>query len=145
MGFGNIIKGIAGFITGGASNVIQTVGDVIDKLTTTDEEKLKLKKVLNDQMNQFTLDVLDRQNREQEELTKRLQADMTSDSWLSKNIRPLTLIFILIMFSVLSIGNSFGMVVDEAYISMLKVWGVLAFSFYFGSRWNEKITKIKKQ
>jgi len=145
MGIKDVFGDIAEFITGGASSVIETVGNIIDKLSTTDEEKQRLKNVLIDKMNSFVLEVLDRQSKEQEELTKRLEADMNSDSFLAKNIRPMTLIYILFLLTIIIILNALRINIDETYSTILKIWGGLAFSFYFGSRWNEKITRIKKQ
>lgn len=80
----------------------------------------------------------------EQELTKRLQADMASDSWLSKNIRPLTLIFILVMYSLLSISSGFEFKVTQAYIELLGQWGMLIMSFYFGGRSLEKIVSVAK-
>ena len=79
-----------------------------------------------------------------QEITKRHQADMASDSWLSKNIRPLTLIFILGLYSFFSLadGNIGTFHVNQAYVELLGQWGMLIMSFYFGSRGLEKITSI---
>jgi hypothetical protein len=80
---------------------------------------------------------------EQVELTKRLEADMASDSWLSKNIRPMTLIFILVVYTVFSIGSGFQFQVNEKYVELLGQWGMLIMSFYFGGRTLEKILAMK--
>lgn len=77
--------------------------------------------------------------KEQTELTARHAADMTSDSWLSKNIRPSVLAYILTAYLVLSVLDGFGFHVSESYITLLGQWGMVVMSFYFGGRTVEKI------
>jgi uncharacterized membrane protein (DUF106 family) len=81
---------------------------------------------------------------EQEELTKRLQADMSSDSWLSKNIRPMTLVFILVAYTVFGMMSAWDIEVNTSYVELLGQWGMLIMSFYFGGRTLEKIMGMKK-
>jgi len=82
---------------------------------------------------------------EQNNLTQRVQADMASDSWLSKNIRPMTLIFILIAYSGFAIASIFEYETRGAYVELLGQWGMLVMSFYFGGRTMEKIAdRVKK-
>jgi hypothetical protein len=81
---------------------------------------------------------------EQHELTDRLRADMSSDSWLSKNIRPMTLVAILAGYFVFAFMSAFGMDANEAYVQLLGQWGMLIMSFYFGGRTLEKIIDMKK-
>jgi hypothetical protein len=82
---------------------------------------------------------------EQNNLTQRLQADMGSDSWLSKNIRPATLIFLLFAYSGFAIASIFGHETRGSYVELLGQWGMLVMSFYFGGRTMEKIAdKVKK-
>ena len=76
---------------------------------------------------------------EQNNLTERLKADMSSDSWLSKNIRPLVLIFLLIAYSSFAICSMFDLETRGAYVELLGQWGMLVMSFYFGGRTMEKI------
>jgi len=82
---------------------------------------------------------------EQEELTKRLQADMTSDSWLSKNIRPMTLVAIFLGYFMFAMMSAFGHNANEAYVTLLGQWGMLVMSFYFGGRTLEKILALKEK
>ena len=84
------MKKIIQWLTGG---VIKEVGDVIDKLTTTEEERLEVKK----QIQQILEDA---DSKAQEEVSKRWEADMKSDSFLSKNIRPMVLIYLTVIFTV---------------------------------------------
>lgn len=82
---------------------------------------------------------------EQNNLTDRLKADMVSDSWLSKNIRPMTLIFLLVAYSGFAVASIFGLETRGAYVELLGQWGMLVMSFYFGGRTMEKIAdKVKK-
>ena len=81
---------------------------------------------------------------EQSNLTARLTADMTSDSWLSKNIRPLTLIAILTGYFVFALMSAFNMDTNSAYVELLGQWGMLIMSFYFGGRTLEKVIDMRK-
>jgi uncharacterized membrane protein (DUF106 family) len=80
---------------------------------------------------------------EQHELTERLKADMGSDSWLSKNIRPMTLIAILTGYFVFAGLSAAKIDVNESYVQLLGQWGMLIMSFYFGGRTLEKIMDMK--
>ena len=83
---------------------------------------------------------------EQNNLTARLQADMSSDSWLSKNIRPMVLIFLLVAYSGFAICSMFDLETRGAYVELLGQWGMLVMSFYFGGRTMEKIAdKVAKK
>jgi hypothetical protein len=83
---------------------------------------------------------------EQNNLTDRLKADMASDSWLSKNIRPATLIFLLFAYSGFAVASIFGFETRGAYVELLGQWGMLVMSFYFGGRTMEKIAdKVGKK
>lgn len=82
---------------------------------------------------------------EQDNLTKRLEADMGSDSWLSKNIRPMTLIAILAGYFTFAMMSAFGKDTNERYVELLGQWGMLIMSFYFGGRTLEKIMDMKKK
>jgi hypothetical protein len=81
-------------------------------------------------------------NTELQETTKRLQADMSSDSWLSKNVRPGTLVYILTAYLILAILDGNGFKVAEAYVTLLGQWGMLVMSFYFGGRSVEKVFEL---
>ena len=81
---------------------------------------------------------------EQNNLTARMEADMKSDSWLSKNIRPMTLIFILITYTVFGLMSAWDIEVNNNYVELLGQWGMLIMSFYFGGRTLEKIVDAKK-
>lgn len=81
---------------------------------------------------------------ENKAVSDRWQADMASDSWLSKNIRPMTLVYILTAFNLMAVLDGFGFHIDEAYVTLLGQWGMLVMSAYFGGRTLEKIMEKKK-
>lgn len=80
---------------------------------------------------------------EQDNLSARHTADMASDSWLSKNIRPMTLVAIFIGYFVFAMMSAYGLNANEAYVTLLGQWGMLVMSFYFGGRTLEKIMDMK--
>ena len=80
---------------------------------------------------------------EQNNLTDRLKADMASDSWMSKNIRPMTLAAILAGYFIFAAMSAFGYNANESYVSLLGQWGMLIMSFYFGGRTLEKIMEMR--
>ena len=75
---------------------------------------------------------------------ERALADMNSDSWLSKNIRPMTLIAILVGYFIFAMMSAFDMNTNEKYVELLGQWGMLIMSFYFGGRTLEKIIDMRK-
>jgi hypothetical protein len=82
---------------------------------------------------------------EAQELTKRQEADMASDSWLAKNIRPMTLIAIISGYFVFAMMSAFDMDTNSKYVELLGQWGMLIMSFYFGGRTLEKIVDMKEK
>lgn len=102
---------------------------------------LELKKLEKDgRLNELQADM-----NEQDNLTERAKNDMASDSWLSKNIRPMTLIFILVVYTVFALMSAFGRNANEEYVTLLGQWGMLIMSFYFGGRTLEKILAMKEK
>lgn len=82
---------------------------------------------------------------EQTNVSDRWKADMSSDSWLSKNIRPMALIAIFAGYFTFAMMSAFGMNANESYVTLLGNWGMLVFGAYFGSRSLEKITEIRSK
>jgi uncharacterized membrane protein (DUF106 family) len=78
-----------------------------------------------------------------QETSKRWQADMASDSWLSKNIRPMTLVFILLVYCAFALMSAWKLDVNESYVKLLGEWGQLIMLAYFGGRTVEKIMDMK--
>ena len=81
---------------------------------------------------------------EQNNLSARHSSDMSSDSWLSKNIRPMTLIAIFIGYFIFAMMSAYGLDANEAYVKLLGEWGMLVMSFYFGGRTLEKIIQLRE-
>lgn len=116
---------------------------LVDKFFPDPEAKAKAQLELlqmqqNGELAQINADIA-----EQQELTKRQQSDMMSDSWLSKNIRPMTLIAILTGYFVFAFMSAFDLETNNAYVELLGQWGMLIMSFYFGGRTLEKIMGMK--
>jgi len=127
------------------SALLDIGGKILDKVfpdpAQAEQAKLKLLEMQqNGELAKINADAA-----EQHELTARLQADMTSDSWLSKNIRPMTLIFILGGYFVFAMMSAFGNNANEKYVELLGQWGMLIFSFYFGGRSLEKIIDMREK
>jgi hypothetical protein len=116
---------------------------VLDKVLPNEEAKAqamaKLQEMqINGKLAEMNVD-LKSYEVEQNNLTERLKADMQSDSWLSKNIRPLTLIAILTGYFIFALMSAFDKDTNQAYVELLGQWGMLIMSFYFGGRTLEKI------
>ena len=122
-----------------SGNVIKEIGNVIDKLTTTEEEKLEIKKQV-----QIILEEAD--NNAQQQVTDRWNADMNSDSWLAKNIRPLVLVFLTFVFSLLAFtdGNISDFKIAKEYIPIFQTLLVTVYGAYFVGRTWEKAKSIIK-
>ena len=82
---------------------------------------------------------------EAEAVTTRWTADMTSDSWLSKNIRPLTLIALLFGYFMFAAMSAFGYAAEESYVTLLGNWGQIVMLAYFGGRTAEKIMEMRSK
>ena len=78
-------------------------------------------------------------------ITDRWQADMTSDSWLSKNIRPMSLIAIFLGYFLFAMMSAFGYNANESYVTLLGNWGMLIMGAYFGGRTVEKLAEMRKK
>ena len=116
---------------------------VLDKVLPDPEARAKAQAMLLEMQQKGELAKLQADMNEQDNLTKRAEADMKSDSWLSKNIRPMTLIFILITYTVFGMMSAWEIEVNNNYVELLGQWGMLIMSFYFGGRTLEKIMDMK--
>jgi hypothetical protein len=116
---------------------------LVDKFFPNPEDKAKAQLELLKMQQDGDFKKIEADIAEQEELTKRLQYDMASDSWLSKNIRPMTLIAILLGYFVFAMMSAYGLDAHQAYVELLGQWGMLIMSFYFGGRTLEKIMDMK--
>ena len=120
----------------GASELVKNVGEVVDNLTTSDQERIEAK-------NKLEAVIMDYESKMQQEVTARWTQDMHSDSWLSKNIRPLTLIF-LVVSTVVLIFIDAGVInfnVEESWINLLQITLLTVIGAYFGGRSYEKVKR----
>jgi hypothetical protein len=122
-------------------------GKLIDKLIPDPEAKAKAQLELAQMAQNGDLQKMANDTKlyelEQNNLTERLKSDMGSDSWLSKNIRPMTLIAIILGYFVFAMMSAFDLDTNERYVELLGQWGMLIMSFYFGGRTLEKIIDMK--
>jgi len=131
------MKKLFQWLTGG---VVKEIGNAIDKLTTTEEEKLLIKKQIQE--------ILEKADTEaQTQVTERWKADMTSDSFLSKNIRPLVLIYLTFIFTVCAFfdGNIGEFSIADEYIPIFQTLLVTVYGAYFVGRSWEKYKKINNK
>jgi hypothetical protein len=129
----------------GIDDIVSVGMKLVDKLIPDPEAKAKAQLDLAKLAQEGELQQIQADINEQQELTKRLQADMLSDSWLSKNIRPMTLIFILMGYFTFAMMSAFDLDTNKAYVELLGQWGMLIMSFYFGGRTLEKIMDMKSK
>ena len=120
---------------------------LIDKLIPDPQAKAKAQLDLaqlaqNGELAKMNAD-LEAYKTEQDNLTKRAESDMSSDSWMAKNIRPITLAYILTAYLVLAILDGTAIDVGDAFVELLGQWGMLVMSFYFGGRTLEKIMEMR--
>ena len=108
-----------------------------------EEELLRLrieeKKLGLDELQAFANAIQNEDNN----ISDRWEADMSSDSWLSKNIRPMSLIAIFVGYFLFSMMSAFGLDANESYVSLLGQWGMLIMGAYFGGRTIEKLAEMR--
>jgi hypothetical protein len=131
----------------GLDALLSVGGKLIDKLIPDPEAKakaqLELAKMAQDGELAKMANDTELYKAEQGNVTERHKADMGSDSWLSKNIRPMTLIFILVAYFTFAMMSAWGHNANQSYVELLGQWGMLIMSFYFGGRTLEKIMDMK--
>lgn len=85
------------------------------------------------------------QANQENNVSERWKADMASDSWLSKNVRPGTLVYLLTAYLVFALLDGYGYKISEAYVSLLGQWGMLVMTAYFGGRTVEKVMEMRNK
>ena len=120
----------------GASELVKSVGGVLDNLTTTKEEKLAAEQKIKDMIMGYEAEM-------QKQVTERWKLDMNSDSWLSKNIRPLTLIFLVISTELIIFidAGTISFDVKSSWVDLLQLVLITVIGAYFGGRSLEKVKK----
>ena len=127
---------LGGLLSGGAADLIKGVGGVIDNLHTSKEEKLEAERKIQDLIANHEVEM-------EKNITERWKMDMQSDSWLSKNIRPLVLVF-LVVSTVLMIfidAGTINFVVEDKWTDLLQLVLITVIGAYFGGRSLEKVKK----
>ena len=122
--------------SGGASKLVDSVGSVLDNVITTDEEKLEAKRKLKEL-------ILSHEAEMEKNITDRWTADMNSDSWLSKNVRPLVLIFLIVctMLLIFIDAGAITFTVEKKWTDLLQLVLITVIGAYFGGRSIEKVRK----
>ena len=132
------MKKILGKLFGGAgASIAEKIGGVVDKFVRTKDEKAEFEKQMTEIFMSHEISL-------EKEITSRHAADMQSDSWLSKNIRPLLTIFSLVLYTLFSItdGNIPGFEIENQYVDLLGQIVIMSLGFYFTSRGIEKTAKV---
>ena len=128
---------ILGMLTGGgAKDLVKGIGGVVDSLHTSEEEKLEANQKIKELVSNYEVEM-------EKTITERWKVDMNSDSWLSKNIRPMVLIF-LVVATVLMIFIDAGVVqfeVKDTWVDLLQLVLITVIGAYFGGRSLEKVKK----
>ena len=122
--------------SGGAAELVKGVGGVIDNLTTSKEEKLEAERKIKELVSNHEVEM-------EKQITERWSMDMNSDSWLSENIRPMTLIF-LVISTILIIFIDAGAIsfeVKDTWVDLLQLVLITVIGAYFGGRSLEKVKK----
>ena len=122
--------------SGAGSQLVESIGGVIDNLVTTDEEKLDAKRKLKEL-------IMNHEVQMEKNITDRWTADMNSDSWLSKNVRPMVLIFLIIctMLLIFIDAGAVTFTVEEKWTDLLQLVLITVIGAYFGGRTAEKFKK----
>jgi len=127
---------LAKIFSSGATELIKGVGGVLDNLTTSKEEKLEAERKVKELVSSYEIEM-------EKNITERWKMDMQSDSWLSKNIRPLVLVF-LVVSTVLMIfidAGTINFVVEDKWTDLLQLVLITVIGAYFGGRSLEKVKK----
>jgi hypothetical protein len=123
-------------LSAGAANLVKSVGGVLDNLTTTKEEKLAAELKIKDMIMGYEAEM-------QKQVTERWKVDMNSDSWLSKNIRPIVLVFLVVATILLIFidAGTIRFVVEDKWTDLLQLVLITVIGAYFGGRSLEKVKK----
>ena len=129
--------GIIGIIfSSGAGDLVKNVGGVIDNLHTSKEEKLEAERKIKELVANYEVEM-------EKNITSRWEADLKSDSWLSKNVRPLTLIFLIVctMLLIFIDAGALNFEVKSTWVDLLQLVLITVIGAYFGGRSLEKVKK----
>ena len=127
---------LTNLLSGGASKLIDSVGGVLDNLTTSKEEKLEAERKIKELMANYEVEM-------EKNISSRWEADLKSDSWLSKNVRPLVLIFLIVctMLLIFIDAGALDFEVKSSWVDLLQLVLITVIGAYFGGRSIEKVKK----
>ena len=122
--------------SGGAADLVKSVGGVIDNLHTSKEEKLEAERKIKELMANYEVEM-------EKNITSRWEADLKSDSWLSKNVRPLVMIFLIVctMLLIFIGAGAINFEVKSSWVDLLQLVLITVIGAYFGGRSLEKVKK----
>ena len=127
---------LGGLFSGGAADLVKGVGGVIDNLTTSKEEKLEAERKIKELLANYEVEM-------EKNITSRWEADLKSDSWLSKNVRPMVLIFLIVctMLLIFVDAGALDFEVKSSWVDLLQLVLITVIGAYFGGRSLEKVKK----
>ena len=127
---------LSSLFSGGAADLVKGVGGVIDNLHTSKEEKLEAEQKIKELIANYEVEM-------EKNITSRWEADLKSDSWLSKNVRPMTLIFLIVctMLLIFIDAGAINFNVKDSYVDLLQMVLITVIGAYFGGRSFEKVKK----
>ena len=127
---------LGNLFSGGAAELVKGVGGVIDNLHTSNEEKLEAERKIKELMANYEVEM-------EKNITSRWEADLKSDSWLSKNVRPLVVIFLIVctMLLIFIDAGALNFEVKSSWVDLLQLVLITVIGAYFGGRSLEKVKK----
>jgi len=127
---------LGGIFSGGAADLVKGVGGVIDNLHTSKEEKLEAERKIKELVANYQVEM-------EKNITSRWEADLKSDSWLSKNVRPMVLIFLIVctMLLIFIDAGTINFEVKSSWVDLLQLVLITVIGAYFGGRSLEKVKK----
>jgi len=127
---------ITNLLSGGAAKLVESVGGVIDNLHTSKEEKLEAERKIKELMANYEVEM-------EKNISSRWEADLKSDSWVSKNVRPLVLIFLIVctMLLIFIDAGALNFEVKSSWVDLLQLVLITVIGAYFGGRSLEKVKK----
>ena len=127
---------LGNLLSGGAADLVKGVGGVIDDLHTSEEERMAAEQKIKELIADYEIEM-------EKNITSRWEADLKSDSWLSKNVRPMVLIFLIVctMLLIFIDAGAIKFNVKDSYIDLLQLVLITVIGAYFGGRSFEKVKK----
>ena len=127
---------LGNLLSGGAADLVKGVGGVIDDLHTSEEERMAAEQKIKELIADYEVEM-------EKNITSRWEADLKSDSWLSKNVRPIVLIFLIVctMLLIFIDAGAIKFNVKDSYIDLLQLVLITVIGAYFGGRSLEKVKK----